>query len=198
MSAVVSIVRKLGASKVLDFGCGDGRLISLLQEDGQVLVGVDHSERALRLARAFNPNATFHSSIQDVNDVFDCITMVEVLEHIPDSDIPSVLRGLHQRLASDGHIVISVPTKNVPVNPKHYRHYDIELLERTLGEHWRIVYHAYFFRKSRISKMLDIIKMNELFSLHAPLLLNFEYKKRYHANKQNGIHLIVVAGKRVT
>jgi len=53
---------------------------------------------------------------------------VEVLEHLPDEQIEDFIRTLYQRLVEHGVAVISVPTTNIALNKKHYRHYSLDLL----------------------------------------------------------------------
>src|SRR5262245_9077555 len=53
MGAVLSVLKDVGAKRVLDLGCGEGRLLqTLLKEKGfQRIVGVDVSLRALEIAK---------------------------------------------------------------------------------------------------------------------------------------------------
>ena len=53
IQAVLAMLRDVGASKVLDLGCGEGRLISRLLEESTIrsITGLDVSQRALEKAR---------------------------------------------------------------------------------------------------------------------------------------------------
>ena len=135
LNTILTLVQGRNPSSILDFGCGDGRLLHELSRDfpGR-LVGVDNSRRALSLARSMNMDPhgemqiEFCSSLDQVEGVFDCVTAIETLEHIPGKDLPTVLAELREKLDNAGCFIISVPTLNVPLNPKHYRHYGVEEL----------------------------------------------------------------------
>src|SRR5262249_36294000 len=53
IGAVMSVLRDSGAKRVLDRGCGDGRLLQAPLQDKtfQAMAGVDVSQRALEIAR---------------------------------------------------------------------------------------------------------------------------------------------------
>jgi 3' terminal RNA ribose 2'-O-methyltransferase Hen1 len=53
LGAVLAVIKESGAQRVLDLGCGEGRLLTALLEQTNVpeLVGVDVSHRALEIAR---------------------------------------------------------------------------------------------------------------------------------------------------
>jgi 2-polyprenyl-3-methyl-5-hydroxy-6-metoxy-1,4-benzoquinol methylase len=133
---LVEKLRALAPGSLLDVGCGDGRLISLVapQLPGCELHGVDLSAGAIRFARAFVPGAHFaEEPAERLTRSFDVVTAIEVLEHVPDEGCAGFLRTLAARCRPGGHVVVSVPTTNVPLNRKHYRHYDEALLRQQLA-----------------------------------------------------------------
>lgn len=123
-------ILETSAGNWLDVGCGDGRLISLLAEEKNIAVtGVDLCAEAVDHARAFNPGKRFIcGNTRDVNDSFDLVTAVEVLEHIEDSELEVFIREICSRLNCGGRLLIGVPSINKPLAAKHYRHYDEKLL----------------------------------------------------------------------
>jgi SAM-dependent methyltransferase len=129
MTYVASLVNRLEPGSVLDVGCGDGRLFEFLSPAIPKRVGVDPSERAVALARGLIPGTEFIAGVaRDVPEQFDVVTAVEVLEHIPDTELNEFLTEASGRVCVGGHFVISVPSTVKAPNPKHYRHYDEELL----------------------------------------------------------------------
>ena len=69
-------VKQKNAKKILDFGCGDGRLVKeLIHEDENETYGVDISKKALTLARLFckdeNNKKFFEDKIQTANFFFN-------------------------------------------------------------------------------------------------------------------------------
>jgi len=126
------VLQPLRGQKLLDAGCGDGRLCYELRKDNVKVLGIDCSERAIRFAKAFNPSAEFRiTDLTELNfdEEFDIVTMVEVLEHLSPSVIPITIRNLWRALKTQGKLLVSVPTTNLPLSPKHYQHFTVDGLE---------------------------------------------------------------------
>lgn len=129
------IVENHNPDSVLEVGCGDGAIIGSLNRKIPKLVGVDLSEKAIAFAKAFFSEIEFKVQSADLlSDKFDAVMAVEVLEHIPDDQVTSFLKSLEQRTNSGGLIYISVPSINLPIYDKHYRHYDPSLLRKQIHE----------------------------------------------------------------
>lgn len=92
--------------KVLDYGSGDGYFVDLLTDLGFAAVGYD----PLPLIRGHN----VRQSLEGLGG-FDCITCLEVLEHIPDEQIAAFLSDVRRLLKPDGVLIISVPVMIGPV-----------------------------------------------------------------------------------
>lgn len=134
---VMEQVREEDFASLLDFGCGDGRLLHEMSRavPGRRYCGCDFSGRAVAFARALTPEAEFFAGdIRDgiVPGTFDAITMTEVLEHIPPDDARSVLQKVRELLAPGGRLILTVPTARVAVSPKHYRHFTAATLAEAL------------------------------------------------------------------
>jgi len=93
---------------VLDVGCGDGLLLSLLKEKGVTAEGIDISEEAVKrcvergfTARTYDPNAPFPFP----DDAFDTVVMLDVLEHVY---APEELLREAKRVART-HVIVGVP-----------------------------------------------------------------------------------------
>ena len=73
--------------RVLDLGCGNGRLLMLLAEKSVEYLGVDFSEKLIEQARVNRPDKEF--AVMDAldlklpDDAFDVVICVSVLNHIP-------------------------------------------------------------------------------------------------------------------
>ena len=126
-------VEDLNPRSVLDVGCGDGRFLGLLTDVVERKLGIDLSERAINLARAFRPDLDYRvCDVRDVEERFDVVTLIEVLEHVPDEIMTKFLNSVVERLRPGGSLLVSVPSKVMPFVKKHFRHYDEELLRETL------------------------------------------------------------------
>ncbi|WP_129597702.1 class I SAM-dependent methyltransferase [Methanohalophilus profundi] len=122
---IKEMVEKSNPTSVLDVGCGDGRFISELSDDIEK-VGCDLSYRAIQFAKGFNPQFTYYNEdVNNLNSVFDVVTCIETLEHVPDCDVDSFINDLANKTKKSGKVIISVPTTVVPLKNKHYRHYNI-------------------------------------------------------------------------
>jgi SAM-dependent methyltransferase len=124
----------MGKGKCLEIGCGAGDLCATLHGMGYRVKGIDSSERAIQLCRELHKNicqdGTINfscESIYDVDDTFDIILMLEVLEHIEDDH--AALSRVHKLLRPSGQVLLSVPAHENSFGPSdvfagHYRRYD--------------------------------------------------------------------------
>jgi SAM-dependent methyltransferase len=81
-------------ASVLEIGCGDGRLLELL--NGQRRVGVDLSERQIQKARARMPHAEFYVQAGEtlsLDSKFDVIIISETINHA--ADVQMIFERLH-------------------------------------------------------------------------------------------------------
>ena len=105
--------------RVLDIGCGEGRLCSMIAEAGaSEVVGVDYSQEAINNANSkFNlPNLKFiKDDYKNVKGQFDIITMEGVMEHFDDPW--SELKNIMDLISSDGCVITSSPSF---LNPRGY------------------------------------------------------------------------------
>lgn len=125
-------------SNILEVGCGDGRFLGLLQERGfKKLHGSDYSESGVGFARLFLPSVEF--SVADAtenlpyeNGFFDVIFLIETLEHIQLEKVPRIFSEIARVLKPGGKMIITVPSTLVPQHPKHYQHFTVESLKKTV------------------------------------------------------------------
>ena len=106
-------------TRVLDFGCGVGRITFALAEHFDHVIGADISEGHLRLARErgaalASANTNFHQ-IKSVDDIdamaqFDLVVSFIVLQHNPPPVAVAILTKLLKRLNPGGIAVFQIPT----------------------------------------------------------------------------------------
>lgn len=191
-------INSLHPQKFADIGCGDGRLFSFLDKNINKM-GCDLSERATLFAKAFNPEVKIYCA--DVSELpkgeQDVVSLIEVLEHIPDEEVSSFIKKVYALLKVGGHLLISVPSVNLkPIPVKHYRHYTFSLLKEELdqaGISYRIIGNRYIMRYDLIYKILQKLSSNHLFCIRGgeQLLWNYTWKHLRDADERTGIHIFL-------
>lgn len=109
--------------------CGDGRFLLDASSPAEVF-GVDASARALGHARSRLPSARLLRGSADALGLgtasFDAVTLLGVIEHLPDGTDAAALDEAHRVLRPGGVLVLSTNSDRSAVEWKHYRHYSVE------------------------------------------------------------------------
>jgi len=116
-SGLVKICQNIkDGDKILDVGCGNGRLLEIIKDKKIKYVGVDNSERILKIAQAkygspdtlFKPGDILNlGEISELN--FDYVFSNAVLHHIPGRDLQiKALKQLKNKIRPEGKIIITV------------------------------------------------------------------------------------------
>ena len=129
LNSVVSALKSVSAKRVLDLGCGEGKLLRVLLEDRafEEIVGVDVSHRALQIAnerlRVERLPARQRERIKLLQGSlmyrdqrlsgFDAAAVVEVIEHLDQPRLAAFERVLFE-FAKPGAVVLTTP--NVEYN----------------------------------------------------------------------------------
>lgn len=98
-------------TRLLDVGCGNGALLGLAMSRFEQVHGCDLAEKALREVT----QKGVKTACADLNvgalpykdDSFDCVTCLEVIEHVVDP--LRLLRELHRVLRPHGRLVMTTP-----------------------------------------------------------------------------------------
>ncbi len=202
----VSEIVKLNPKRVLDVGCGDARLLHTLKNylPHQNLHGVDLSERGIAFAKAFNP--TLDIKLADItktvyDEKFDCIVLMEVLEHIPDDFVAPFLQGIANNLSDDGVLFLSVPHINLKLQSKHYRHYTMSLLKQHLDSAnmgLQIVSSCHTFHQSKFYNLYLRLTKNKYFKIEVFDNMFYNHLRKNlitTEDKGNGIFVKIIKGK---
>ena len=129
VNSVIAALRSTNAKRVLDLGCGEGKLLRVLLEDRafEEIVGVDVSHRALQIAnerlRVERMPARQRERIKLLQGSlmyrdqrlkgFDAASVVEVIEHLDQPRLAAFERVLFE-FAKPGAVVLTTP--NVEYN----------------------------------------------------------------------------------
>ena len=116
--AVVALLKRVGARRVIDVGAGNGALCALFQQAAPEchVAGVEYDAAGVAIAQRNHPGITFHNQgVQDdpatilalEGEPFDAVVSTEVIEHLFS---PHLLpRYAHGLLRENGLIIITTP-----------------------------------------------------------------------------------------
>ncbi len=97
--------------RLLDVGCFDGHLIEQVRNRVAEAIGLDPLAEPRSDGRVRIINETFPTAKSLNNDEFDCLTMLAVLEHLP--NVSAVADECFRVLKPGGRLVITVPSPRV-------------------------------------------------------------------------------------
>ena len=105
---------RLDGARIADVGCGGGILAESLARKGGRVTGIDVAPKVLATARLHLHESgldidyrqvTVEELAQEAPGVFDVVTCMEMLEHVPDP--PSIVQSVHDLLKPGGHAFFS-------------------------------------------------------------------------------------------
>lgn len=115
-------------ASVLDVGCGMGFAMLAAGRLGfRRVYGVEQDPGQFEAARAHGLDVELTDDttawLTGRRGAYDVILLLDVLEHIPRSEVLAFLQALRSALAPGGHVVLSTPNANSPVACR-YRYLD--------------------------------------------------------------------------
>jgi len=138
----------LAGKRVVDVGCGGGILAEAMAARGAEVVGIDLSERALKVARLHGMEVASRVDYRLVSaedlareapGSFDVVTCMEMLEHVPQP--ASVVEACARLARPGGHVFFSTINRN----PKSFlfaivgAEYVLRLLPKGTHEYARFI-----------------------------------------------------------
>lgn len=201
ISAVFEEINNIQFESILDIGCGDGYLLNNLNNKAKKF-GIDLSESAIRFANSFSSDAIFKKiDVFKLTGSYDLVTMIEVLEHIPDDLIPDFMSKVISLIKPKGFFIVSVPSINKPLLNKHYRHYDCKLLSEHIEKYGslKIIKERFVYNYTFKLKIITKIFNNRLWTINSKILLKMFWKwhkkSNFETNMEKGQHIIRVYKK---
>ncbi|BAU11551.1 hypothetical protein LEP3755_20500 [Leptolyngbya sp. NIES-3755] len=122
--------------KVLEIGCGRGKFLKFLQNQGAVCVGCELNDDAVLVAKA-NGLEVRKQTIQDLSRtqaaLYDVVCSFQVLEHVV--EVQSFLQAAIAALKPGGKLIVGVPNSN-PFLYEHDKYDTLNLPPHHMGL-WR-------------------------------------------------------------
>ncbi len=105
--------------KVLDAGCGNGRLFQVIEDAGALPVGIDQSAELTRIAQKKYPHITIQTAqmqqLPFADETFDGAAAFASLPHLPSSKAQrTALREMHRTLKPGGFVFGTLWNLNQP------------------------------------------------------------------------------------
>ena len=179
----------LKGKRVIDVGCGGGILAESMAAMGAVVTGIDLSEKPLKVAQLhllesgeavdYRLIAAEDFAAQQPN-VFDCVTCMEMLEHVPDP--ASTIRAAMTLAKPGGWVFFSTLNRN----PKSFlfaiigAEYILNLLPKGTHEYRRFITPAELAAMSRIAGLtitefigMTYYPFSKIYSLNDDVSVNY-------------------------
>ena len=129
----------------MDFGCGDGGFIHALKTRGVIegvkFFGVDFDDHAIGWAKMFHdqPEDFSCGCISDLQEEnYHSGSLIEVFEHIPPDEGTTFVANMAKSLKKDAFVFVTVPSTEIRVSAKHYRHFNFNSLSACFESHFRV------------------------------------------------------------
>ena len=99
--------------KILDYGCGNGRLLEILKDKNIDYTGADVSEKLINLAKLRYPEGCFikitsQYSLPFPDDSFNEVVSVAVFHHFPKEHAEKIAREIFRITGTGGRVIATV------------------------------------------------------------------------------------------
>jgi len=150
---VASFLPKDKTAKILDYGCGQGHVLTYFKEQGYPnAVGIDISLSQVQIAhnRGVENSYVVDNPIEWLRrngETYDFIGSFDVVEHIPKPDVVPTLTAIRDALKPGGTFVCRVPNITSFIGPVS-RHKDLT--------------HEWSYTEESITQVLEIAGLNNI------------------------------------
>lgn len=138
---------------ILDIGCGDGQFLYLCKQKGYDISGVEYDKNLSSYANHKLNNCVLsgaYSKSMFPENTFDVVSLIQVLEHIPDPKY--VIEIIRYHLKPDGIVIIEVPSVRAP----HFLLYEITKIKQFVNKSTGIIpSHCNYFSVKTLTTFLE-------------------------------------------
>ena len=110
VDSMVKTLELSQAGRLLDIGCGNGAALANFSKalPGWTLFGSELNDKALQILRQLpNFDTLFTCALSDIPDVYDVVSLIHSLEHMPEP--LDTVRTAGRLIADDGWLSVQVP-----------------------------------------------------------------------------------------
>jgi ubiquinone/menaquinone biosynthesis C-methylase UbiE len=105
--------------KILEIGCGTGRLVKFFNESGFETIGIDKADKAIKMARKINQkNSIIQASATNFpfkDNSFNLILAISLIEHLTPTESNRLFAESYRVLKPKGLIFLVTPNLNSPL-----------------------------------------------------------------------------------
>jgi len=110
-SSYLYLMQPLKIKKVLDVGCGNGKLAKLLLENGFEVLGIDRSDVMIERAKSLGVDAKNIELSKILSEAFDCLLCVgDVLNYMKQDELKRFLIEVSRVLKKGGYLLVDINT----------------------------------------------------------------------------------------
>lgn len=106
------LFQKLRVKKILDVGCGTGKLVRFLNDSGFQAIGCDKSREAIKISGQIRASAT---RIPFKSGSFDCVTAISLIEHLTPKESSQFIEEVRRILKTNGYFFLVSPNNLSPI-----------------------------------------------------------------------------------
>lgn len=146
-----------GQGRVLDLGCGDGELLFAMSNKYDEVWGVDVVQKRVDRITTKTGGGKIHLKVADINErldftsnYFDCVTIVDVLEHLFDPF--AIIGECYRLLQPGGTLLVHVPNVAFVMNRLRLAGGKLPVTSKASG--WDGG-HLHYFTRSSLKQLLE-------------------------------------------
>lgn len=110
-SSYLQLLLPLHVKSVLDIGCGNGKLLKILEDNDFDAFGIERSTEMVKVAHALGVRAEVKELSSLESHSFDCALAVgDVLNYIPDNELDTFFDDVAKVIKKDGYFLADINT----------------------------------------------------------------------------------------
>lgn len=117
-ATIEMLAQEHGLKKILDVGCGTGKLVKYFNDNGFEALGCDMADEAIKIAKIVNNSSSIKkataSNLPFKNGSFDFVTAISIIEHLTEKGAKLFLAEAKRVLKPNGFLFMVTPNFAAP------------------------------------------------------------------------------------